>query len=186
MHSQRYTVRDATGALLQVDFRRDKRLKRTSRWERLPDGSLLVRVPYRFPRYRVNSLLEQIAKQAGRAQHAQSVRIRRTDTDLQERAELVNRKYFNGKIQWNAIRWVSNMDARLGSCTKGGTTDGQIRLSDKIKHWPDWVIDYVIAHELMHRTHPNHSPAFWSELRAAFPLAERARGFIAGVGFAKG
>jgi predicted metal-dependent hydrolase len=128
-------------------------------------------------------LLEQVARQLDK-----SVRVRpqRNDSELQERAEQINRKHFNGKIQWIAIRWVGNMQSRLGSCTRGGPTDGQIRISDKIKEWPDWVVDYVIAHELMHRRHPNHSGAFWSELKAAFPLTERARGFIHGVGFSRG
>jgi predicted metal-dependent hydrolase len=89
-------------------------------------------------------------------------------------------------MRWNGIRWVNNMQARLGSCTGGGATDGQIRISDKIKNWPDWVVNYVIAHELMHREHPNHSEAFWRELRAAYPLTERARGFIHGVDYASG
>ena len=78
------------------------------------------------------------------------------------------------------------MQSRLGSCTRGGATDGHIRISSRIKDWPDWVIDYVIAHELLHRKHPNHSPTFWSELKHAFPLTERARGFIHGAGFAAG
>jgi hypothetical protein len=78
------------------------------------------------------------------------------------------------------------MQSRLGSCTHGGVSDGQIRISDKIKGWPDWVVDYVIAHELLHRRHPNHSDAFWNDLKTAYPLTERARGFIHGVGFAAG
>ena len=49
-----------------------------------------------------------------------------------------------------------------------------------------WVVDYVIAHELLHRRHANHSAAFWDELKAAYPLAEQARGFIQGVSFASG
>jgi predicted metal-dependent hydrolase len=183
MSDQRYTIRDARGNLLQVDFRRDKRLKKTSRWERQPDGSLLVRVPFRYPRYKVISLLEQVATQIDKTE---ALRLRRTDADLQERAELINRKYFDEKINWTAIRWVSNMDARLASCTRGGPTDGQIRISDKIKNWPDWVIDYVVAHELLHRIHPNHSQAFWNKLRATYPHTERARGFIHGVGFPTG
>lgn len=180
---KRYTIRDAQGNPIRVDLRRDKRLKKTSRWERLPDGTLLVRIPHRLPRYRVSSLLEQVATQLDKAtmHHNQ-----RTDADLQQRAELINRKHFNGGIHWNAIRWVSNMRTRLGSCTRGGPTDGQIRISNKIKNWPDWVIDYVIAHELLHRKHPNHSDAFWNDLRAAYPLTEQARGFIHGVGFAAG
>ena len=178
-----YTIHDARGNPIRVQLRRDKRLKKTLRWERLPDGSLLLRVPNRFPRHKVNTLLEQVATQLDQTNLVQS---RRTDADLQQRAELINRKHFEGKIQWNAIRWVSNMQLRLGSCTRGGVTDGQIRISDKIKNWPDWVVDYVIAHELLHRRHPNHSEAFWNDLKAAYPLTERARGFIHGVGFAAG
>ncbi|OGN92916.1 MAG: hypothetical protein A2Z71_05225 [Chloroflexi bacterium RBG_13_50_21] len=166
-----------------MDLRRDKRLKKTSRWERLPDGTLLVRIPHRLPRHKVSNLLEQVASQLDQTSilHAQ-----RTDADLQQRAELINLKHFNARIQWNSIRWVSNMRSRLGSCTRGGPTDGQIRISNKIKNWPDWVVDYVIAHELMHRRHPNHSDAFWNDLRAAYPRTEQARGFIHGVGFAAG
>jgi len=180
---KQYTIRDARGKLIRVDLRRDKRLKKTSRWERLPDGSLLVRVPYRLPRYKVSTLLEQVASQLDKTI---IVHTQRTDADLQQRAELINQKHFKGSIQWNAIRWVSNMQSRLGSCTRGGPTDGQIRISDKIKKWPDWVVDYVIAHEILHRRHPNHSDAFWTDLSAAYPLTEQARGFIHGIGFAAG
>ena len=90
-----------------------------------------------------------------------------------------------GAIEWMAIRWVGNMTTRLGSCTNGGPTDGHIRISDKIKTWPQWVVDYIVAHELAHRIHPNHSADFWEFLMAAYPLTERARGFIQGVGFAR-
>jgi len=99
---------------------------------------------------------------------------------------LINRKHFNGVLRWNSIRWVNNMQCRLASCTRGGNTDGEIRISARIKDWPGWVVDYVIAHELMHRRHPNHSQSFWDELSSAYPLTERARGFIHGMGFAAG
>jgi len=183
MPKQPYTIRDRHGNLVAVDVRRDKRLKKTSRWERLPEGSLLLRIPHRFPKFRIDSLLKQIASQLDQADKKHT---RRTDVQLHARAELINQRHFDGKIQWNAIRWVNNMQRRLGSCTRGGPTDGQIRISDRIKNWPDWVIDYVIAHELMHRKHPDHSKQFWEELRAAYPLTERARGFIHGVDFARG
>jgi hypothetical protein len=78
------------------------------------------------------------------------------------------------------------MNSRLGSCTNGGSTDGHIRISDKIKGWPQWVIDYVIAHELVHRLHADHSKSFWKTLMEAYPKTERARGFIQGVGFTDG
>ena len=171
------------GKEIPVHIRRDKRLKKYSRWNQEADGSILLRVPYRLPRRAIPALLKQIAAQLGK-QTAR--RHYRTDRDLQRRAEYLNKKCFQGAIQWSAIRWVSNMNTRLGSCTTGGNTDGHIRISDKIRDWPQWVVDYVIAHELVHRLHDNHSPAFWALLRKGYPLTEQARGFIRGVSFAKG
>ena len=78
------------------------------------------------------------------------------------------------------------MKTRLGSCTNGGPTDGHIRISAEGKDWPQWVIDYLIAHELTHRLHSDHSPEFWDPLTEAYPKTERARGFIKGVLFARG
>ncbi len=183
MAEERYTLRDGNNQPVQVRLKRDKRLRKTLHWQRLPDGSLLVRVPPRMPKRAIGPLLEDIRTQLDKLVDAHK---RRTDEDLRLRAERVNHKHFSGQIQWNAIRWVGDMHTRLGSCSRGGTTDGEIRISDKIKDWPDWVVDYVIAHELMHRKHPNHSASFWNDLQAAYPLAERARGFIYGMGFAAG
>ncbi len=181
MADVRYTLRDGIDQLTQVELRRDKRLRRTIRWQRLADETLLVRVPLRTPKRAIDPLLDEIR---GQLVKAVATHKRRTDEDLQQRAECINQKYFNGKMEWNAIRWVSAMRSRLGSCSRGGTTDGEIRISSKIRDWPGWVVDYIIAHELMHRKHPNHSASFWSDLRTAYPLTERARGFISGVGFA--
>ena len=80
---------------------------------------------------------------------------------------------------------VSNMKKRLGSCTTGGPTDGDIRISDRVKDWPAWVVEYIVAHELAHRQHPNHSKAFWA-LVSRYPKSERARGFIMGLAFQVG
>ncbi len=183
MAKSTYTIKDAHGNQVQVDLKRDKRLKKSSRWERQPGGSILLRVPYRLPKFRIGSLINQVASQL---EKAGKKRTHHSDSQLHARAEAINRQLFGGKIQWNAIRWVSNMQARLGSCTQGGATDGQIRISERIKNWPDWVVDYVIAHELMHRRHPGHTKEFWDELKTAFPLTEQARGFIKGVDFARG
>lgn len=183
MDDQKFTLTDNNQKQVTVFVRKDKRLSKTSRWVWQKDGTILLRVPQRLNR---NEILRMIDQLAGQLEKGSRLVERASDVELQERAVKINQKYFAGRIQWRSIRWVGNMKNRLGSCTHGGSTDGDIRISDKIKNYPDWVIDYVIAHELVHRLHANHSPAFWETLGNGYPLAERARGFIAGVGFAEG
>lgn len=182
MTDQKYMLRDINGKQVVVYVRQDKRLRKSSRWERQKDGSILLRIPYRFPKRQIGNLLDQVSAQL---MSRELMAERRTDAELQLRAQAINRKYFGSKIKWKAIRWVGNMERRLGSCTNGGPTDGHIRISDKMKNWPEWVVDYVIAHELVHRLHDNHSQDFWDALTAGYPLTERARGFIRGVSFAE-
>jgi len=178
-----YKLVDSSGKQVSVTVRRDKRLTKSSRWVLQKDGSILLRVPYRIGKPDIGRLLDQLA---GQLEKQGELAERRTDEELQMRAEAINRKHFGGRIQWRAIRWVENMQHRLGSCTNGGPTDGHIRISARVKDWPDWVIDYVIAHELVHRLHSNHSPEFWQTLTRSYPMAERARGFIQGVSFIQG
>ena len=183
MVDQKHTIKDKEGKEIAVFVRRDKRLKKSSRWQWQADDSILLRIPYRFPKRQIPDLLKQITQRLDR-QIKQAKR--RTDDDLQARANYINKKYFSNQIEWKAIRWVGNMNQRLGSCTNGGSTDGHIRISDKIKDWPQWVIDYVIAHELVHRLHSDHSKDFWDTLSEGYPKTERARGFIQGIGYAEG
>jgi predicted metal-dependent hydrolase len=183
MPQKTYSIQSPDGSAIQVTVRRDKRLKKTARWSKETDGSLLVRIPYRMRNAEIPELLETIQGQLARRKKRAK---RRTDADLQARAAYINRTYFKNRIRWEAISWVPPMKTRLGSCTTGGPTDGHIRISEEVKTWPGWVVDYVIAHEMCHRLHPNHSPAFWQTLTDAYPLTERARGFIQGIGFSSG
>jgi predicted metal-dependent hydrolase len=45
---------------------------------------------------------------------------------------------------------------------------------------PDWVLDYVVLHELVHLVVPTHGNRFWT-LVARYPKAERARGYLEGI-----
>ncbi len=54
---------------------------------------------------------------------------------------------------------LSSARTRWGSCT----AEGVIRLNWRLIQVPSAVLDYVIAHELAHLQHMNHSPAFWAE-----------------------
>lgn len=85
--------------------------------------------------------------------------------------------FFGGRLAWTSIRWVSNQNSRYGSCTP---RTGAIRISDRLIRMPDFVIDYVVVHELAHLVEPNHGPGFWT-LVNQFPKTERARGYLMAV-----
>jgi predicted metal-dependent hydrolase len=44
---------------------------------------------------------------------------------------------------------------------------------------PDYVVDYVLLHELTHLLVPGHGPTFWAEL-TRYEKLERARGYLEG------
>ena len=73
-----------------------------------------------------------------------------------------------------SVRWVSNQNQRWGSCT---VTTGEIRLSERLADFPDWVLNYVIVHELAHLVEADHGPRFQA-LVDRYPRAERARGYL--------
>jgi predicted metal-dependent hydrolase len=86
-------------------------------------------------------------------------------------------RHLDPSVEPTSVRWVDNQRNRWGSCTPA---DGTIRLSRRLVGMPDWVIDYVLFHELAHLLVPGHGPEFWA-LVARYPRAERARGFLEGV-----
>ncbi|MEI8237999.1 MAG: M48 family metallopeptidase [Actinomycetota bacterium] len=72
------------------------------------------------------------------------------------------------------IRWADDMTTRWGSCTY---STGTIRISNRLAAFPDWVIDYIIVHELCHLEVRGHGSDFWKMVNR-FPKAERAIGFL--------
>jgi predicted metal-dependent hydrolase len=39
---------------------------------------------------------------------------------------------------------------------------------------PDWVLDYVVAHEVAHLKELNHSPRFWAQVQWLTPHRDAA------------
>ena len=66
------------------------------------------------------------------------------------------------------------MTTRWGSCSPHS---GEVRLSTRLAAFPDWVIDYVIVHELAHLVIDGHGHEFW-ELVHRYPKSERAIGYL--------
>ncbi|TME06774.1 MAG: M48 family metallopeptidase [Chloroflexi bacterium] len=92
---------------------------------------------------------------------------------LAERAKRLNDRYFAGRLSWTSIGYTDTLSL-WGSCT---FTIGAIRVASRMKAFPDWVVDYVLMHELTHLVHSNHGPAF-HEMLDRYPMAERAKGYL--------
>ncbi len=163
-----------------VEVRRSQRRRRTVSAYR--DGErVVVLIPDRFSRAEETEWVERmLARLAAREE-----RIRRTDDELLTRARRLIGRYLDDhahRVAPASVRWVTNQNGRWGSCTPA---DGTIRISHRIQEMPDWVIDYVLLHELAHLVVPSHSSRFW-ELVNRYPKAERARGYLEGISAATG
>jgi len=133
------------------------------------NGVLEVRVPAWMPadeRQRwASRMLERIERQQRRAGPSSEA--------LQERAEVLNRRYFDGRLGWTSVGYAEQ-ERRWGSCS---VESGAIRISSRAAKLPGWVLDYLLVHELAHLQVPNHGPRFWA-LVNRYPLTERARGYL--------
>ena len=151
-------------APLQARVTRSKRRKKTAE-ARLRGTVIDIRIPAACTVAEEQHFVEHFTAKFERARQASLV-------DLDRRASKLARQY--GLPEPTSIRWVSNQNQRWGSCTPA---DGAIRLSDRMAGFPDWVVDYVIVHELAHLVEIGHTKAFWA-LVEQYPLLERARGYL--------
>jgi predicted metal-dependent hydrolase len=106
---------------------------------------------------------------------AKRPRAAASDDALAERAVALADRYVDG-VRPRSIRWVGNQGKRWGSCS---TQTGEIRLSDRLRAVPEWVLDATIVHELAHLLHADHSPAFYS-VADRYPRQKEAMVFLEG------
>jgi predicted metal-dependent hydrolase len=146
------------------------------------DGErVVVLIPNLFSRAEEREWVDRMLQRL----EARDQRTRRTDDELVGRAARLAGRYFPDHPAASvpaSVRWVDNQNGRWGSCTPA---DRSIRISDRIMDMPDWVIDYVLLHELAHLIIPSHNRTFWA-LVGRYPRAERARGYLEGVATASG
>ncbi len=155
-----------------VEVRRSTRRRKSVSAYR-EGGRTIVLIPARMSeaeeRRWVGVMLDKLAAQ-------ESKRVL-GDTELTERAERLSAQFFDGRARPASVRWVTNQNTRWGSCTPA---EGSIRLSHRLQGMPEYVVDYVLLHELAHLLVPGHGPDFW-RLLEAYPRTERARGYLEGV-----
>jgi predicted metal-dependent hydrolase len=160
-----------------VEVRRSRRRRRTVAAYR-EGGKVIVLIPARMSKAEerrwVGAMLERLQRQDRRR--------RPSDAALLDRARDLSQRYLGGRAKPSSVRWVSNQNTRWGSCTPA---DASVRLSTRLQGMPQWVVDYVIVHELAHMLEPGHTDRFWSMV-GEFPKTERARGYLEGIAHAAG
>jgi predicted metal-dependent hydrolase len=156
----------------QVEVRRSAKRRRTVSAYRDGDRTIVL-LPARMSKAEeaewVATMLARLA--------AKDARRPAGDDELKRRALGLSRRHLDGLATPRSVRWVTNQNGRWGSCTPA---EGTIRLSHRLREMPDWVVDYVLVHELSHLLVADHSPRFW-EWVMRYPMAERARGYLLGV-----
>lgn len=161
-------------------MRRSARRRRTVTAYR-EHGRTIVLIPAAFSAAEERRWVDQmVAKLQTREERRR--RNLASDDELMTRARVLSAAHLDGIAVPAGVRWVDNQNRRWGSCTPADRT---IRLSSRLRGMPEFVVDYVLVHELAHLLEPSHNARFWS-LVHAYPQVERALGFLEGVEFGSG
>lgn len=147
-----------------VEVVRSARRVRTAQ-AKMTEGRIKVMIPAGLSKADESRIVADLVSKMRRQIESRSI-------DLPGRAGAVAKRY--GLPQPVSAEWSDRQNMRWGSCSTG---TGRIRISSRLVSVPDWVLDWVLLHELAHLVEANHGPRF-KELIAGYPLAERATGYL--------
>jgi len=165
----------------RVEVRRNPRRRRTVSAYRDGD-TVVVLLPASMTKADERHWVAEMLRRLERSEARRRSPRRGSDAELMARARQLAARYLPARPEPSSVRWVPPMRSRWGSATP---TDGSIRISERLRNAPSWVLDYVLVHELAHLVEPGHTSAFW-ELVRRYPRTERAIGFLHGLSAAAG
>jgi predicted metal-dependent hydrolase len=161
------------------------------RWARryilrvLDNGTLRVTLPRWGSRREALAFVERSADWIARQRLKQRARpavVHADETGLRKRAskELPPQLLALGDAHGITVTRVSirNQRSRWGACSSAGS----ITLNWRLILVPEFVREYVMIHELMHRREMNHSKRFWKHVAAACPRHQEARKWLLAEG----
>jgi len=161
--------------------------RRTLGVEVSPEGEVIVRAPRLFPKYRIKAFLREKAAWIARAQARARSRIQAAATQPLTAAELAAlraqaKAYLPGRAAYYAEKLgvdygritIRAQKTRWGSCS----AQGNLSFNCLLMLAPPEAIDSVVVHELCHRRHMDHSPAFYAEVLRVFPDYHKWHGWL--------
>jgi predicted metal-dependent hydrolase len=167
---ERIERRPATNAAPELEIRTSTKRRKTATawWE---GTTLIVALPSHVRGAERDDLIAWLVERSARRRPA----VKASDPELLERARQLAKKYQIG-AEPTSVTFVASQRKRWGSCS---ADTGAIRISDRLRHVPGWVLDAVLVHELAHLVVPDHSPAF-HELANRFERQDDATIFLEG------
>ena len=140
------------------------------------DGALLLRAPFGTKRKKLESIIRDhaawIDKHQTRAIQKATVEKNLTHESIialkqEAKKKLIPLTEYYAKrlgISYGKIT-VTSAKTRFGSCS----SEGNIAYSYRLMLFPTEAQEYVVVHELCHRIHMNHSPAFYKMIESILP-----------------
>jgi len=136
------------------------------------NGLIEIHIPDRLTRAQEFEMIPQMIELVEKRE----AKARKSDSQLWEHAHELLAQFLPDFTERPAsVAWRS-MRERWGSCT---TVDRTIRISERLSTAPDYVVRYVLFHELIHLRIHGHGPEFEAFL-GRYPDKERAESFLEG------
>jgi predicted metal-dependent hydrolase len=164
-----------------VEVRRSDRRRRMVSARREGD-TVVVFIPGWMSDSEESRWVDEMVRRLERSEARRRSPARTGDDALGRRAAELSRRYLEARAHPTSVRWVPPMRTRWASCTPA---DATIRVSERLRDVPAWVLDYVLIHELTHLLEPGHDERFWAWVHR-YPRSERAMGYLEGLSAAAG
>jgi predicted metal-dependent hydrolase len=164
-----------------VEVRRSDRRRRMVSARREGD-TVIVFIPGWMSDAEERRWVDEMVRRLERSEARRRSPGRKGDEALRLRCVELSRRFLEGRARPTSVRWVPPMRTRWASCTPD---DGTIRISERLRDAPGWVVDYVLVHELTHLLEPGHDARFWAWVQR-YPRTERAMGYLEGLSAAAG
>lgn len=171
----------------QIEYTLIRSARRSIGIEVAPDGAVIVRAPRLTARRQIETLLAEKAAWIARAQ-TKALSRRQAAAEAPLTAQELDalraqaKAYLPGRVAHYAAALgvdygritIRAQKTRWGSCS----ARGDLSFNCLLMLAPPEVIDSVVVHELCHRRHMDHSPAFYAEVRRVFPAYAKWHGWL--------
>ena len=152
------------------------------------DGALLIRAPRGTRKARIEAVIREhigwIEKHKTRAVKKAAAEQALTDERIKQLKKAAKEKLIPLTAYYARLLGVSygritvtSAKTRFGSCS----SEGNISYSYRLMRYPEAAQVYVVVHELCHRVHMNHSPAFYKMIESVLPDYKARRALLKSI-----